>query len=378
MVRDALTSPETYVVYALIQAVAFLMLFRFLDLYEREPLAVVASMAVCGATVAIAGARLANDVVVGALPETIEITFGAAAAAPVEEVTKALVLFVAFVVSRALSARFGWLEFEGVTDGIVYGAAVGLGFAFTEDLRYLVTNPLSGFLDYRERVDLFGATTLGHAAYTAAFGAGLGFATWVRGFWRVAAPAAGLIVAIAMHALHNGLAHGVMAARFGTDAYLRFKQPTPSEPNPHWDPDTLGQAQVAEMSSVQRVANDIVENIDHAFVGLVLIGIALWLAHQRSVIRSELTPEVESGLITSSELDMLGRYWRRSRAYWGMLSRGKIDEWRARRRLDNELVDLAFLKWRIRVLGQAPATEARLAWCRERVIRRRRLELDSA
>ena len=43
---------------------------------------------------------------------------------------------IAFLVSRWAHRRFGLFEFDGVTDGIVYGAAVGIGFAFTEDLYY--------------------------------------------------------------------------------------------------------------------------------------------------------------------------------------------------------------------------------------------------
>jgi RsiW-degrading membrane proteinase PrsW (M82 family) len=370
---DALTSPDTYILFALVQAIAYLLLIRFLDLYEREPLAVVALLALSGATVAIGIARAGNGLVASVLPEKVGVIFGSAIAAPpVEEIAKGTVLLAAFVGSHVVNARFGWLEFEGVTDGIVYGAAVGLGFAFAEDLHYLVQNPLSGFLDYRERVDLFGPTTLGHALYTAVFGAGLGLATWLRrGVRRIAAPLVGLVAAILMHAVHNGLAQLIMISRFGIDDYLRFKQPTPGAENPYWDPTALSAGLTSEMTRVQRIAEDIVENADRVFMALVLIAIALWLVYQRSVIRSELAEEVSSGLIASEELDLLGRYWRRSRYYWRLLRHGRLDEWRAARRLHAELVDLAFLKWRMRKLGGA---QERVERCRARIARLQQAE----
>jgi hypothetical protein len=71
-------------------------------------------------------------------------TFGPAIAALlVEEVAKGFALVIAFCLSWWAARRFGFLEFEELTDGIVYGAAVGLGFAFTEDLlsRYSVAEP---------------------------------------------------------------------------------------------------------------------------------------------------------------------------------------------------------------------------------------------
>lgn len=60
-----------------------------------------------------------------------EIAFGVAISAPLaEETAKGMILVVVFVPSYAAARRFGGLEFSGVTDGIVYGAAVGLGLPF--------------------------------------------------------------------------------------------------------------------------------------------------------------------------------------------------------------------------------------------------------
>ena len=47
--REALSNPGFLVTYALIQSGVFLLLIRFLDLYEREPLSVLAAWGATGA-----------------------------------------------------------------------------------------------------------------------------------------------------------------------------------------------------------------------------------------------------------------------------------------------------------------------------------------
>ena len=88
-----------------------------------------------------------------------------------EELAKGLAVLLLFLVMRN--------EFNGVVDGIVYGAAVGLGFNFMETIGYMtyldsIFGPYAaGFQWYHRQVlDLF----FGHAAYTALIGAGIGIA----------------------------------------------------------------------------------------------------------------------------------------------------------------------------------------------------------
>src|SRR3712207_342702 len=207
---QTLTHPAFLVIFALIQAVVFLLLIRFLDLYEREPLSVLAIMASWGATGAVALSLIGNGIVLGLLPPAVRETFGPAVAAPlVEEAAKGLALVVAFSLSWWAARRFGFLELEGLTDGIVYAAAVGLGFAFTEDLLYLLNvaderGLGAGLSEYASRVDFFGVGQLGHAVYTAAFGAGVRRAPWRRR-WRGHCGLAflWLICSIALHARHK-------------------------------------------------------------------------------------------------------------------------------------------------------------------------------
>jgi RsiW-degrading membrane proteinase PrsW (M82 family) len=73
-------------------------------------------------------------------------------------------------------------------DGVILGALVGLGFTVAENCYYFALAALGGPL---------------HALFTASAGAGLGAARTLRGAARVAAPLAGLVLAVAQHAAWN-------------------------------------------------------------------------------------------------------------------------------------------------------------------------------
>ncbi len=67
-----------------------------------------------------------------ASPE-VGTAFRAAITGPlVEETAKGIALVLVFALSGPIARRFGVRMFNGVTNGIVYGAAVGLGFSFAE------------------------------------------------------------------------------------------------------------------------------------------------------------------------------------------------------------------------------------------------------
>jgi RsiW-degrading membrane proteinase PrsW (M82 family) len=361
---ETLTHPAFLVIFALIQAVVFLLLIRFLDLYEREPLSVLAIMAAWGATGAVALSLVGNGIVLGLLPPEVGETFGPAIAAPlVEEAAKGLALGIAFCLSWWAARRFGFLEFEGLTDGIVYGAAVGLGFAFTEDLLYLlnVANERgleAGLSEYASRVDFFGVGQLGHAVYAAAFGAGLGLATWAQS-WRgwLGFPLLGLVGAMMMHAVHNGLPSLMLAWRYGLDnaSAAMGGRSIPKE-------------LFARMQATAETANAASKVVDYALVAVFIALMVLWLRHQRRVVRDELAAEIRAGLLSHEEWEMMPRYWSRTKEYWRLLGEGKLERWRLLRRIHNELVDLAFLKWRLRraaeVRGQIERRRKRIAYLR--------------
>jgi RsiW-degrading membrane proteinase PrsW (M82 family) len=99
-------------------------------------------------------------------------------------------------------------EFDGPTDGIIYAAMVGLGFAMMENIGYyisaLVRPDIGG-------VSLLGATFVlrgilspfAHPIFTSMTGIGVAYAaTHRRGGWAVGA---GLLAAMTLHGLWNGL-----------------------------------------------------------------------------------------------------------------------------------------------------------------------------
>src|SRR5438309_6913706 len=117
-----------------------------------------------------------------------------------EELAKGLAVLLLFLVMRN--------EFDDVVDGIVYGAAVGLGFNFLESISYM-TNLYSifspeGFGGVAAGIQWYGRQVLGlffgHATYTAYLGAGVGIARLLPSMrMQVMAIVAGFIIAIAGH-----------------------------------------------------------------------------------------------------------------------------------------------------------------------------------
>jgi RsiW-degrading membrane proteinase PrsW (M82 family) len=130
--------------------------------------------------------------------EYISATFGAPV---VEETLKGAVLFWLLWRRRE--------EFDGPTDGIMYAAMVGLGFAMMENIGY--------YIGALVRPEVGGAQLLGttfvfrgllspfsHPAFTSLTGIGVAYAaTHKRGGW---AAVTGLLAAMVLHGLWNGLA----------------------------------------------------------------------------------------------------------------------------------------------------------------------------
>lgn len=339
---DPFAADDLVLSIALLQAIVALLAIRFLDLYEREPIAVVALLFLWGAVVAGLLASAGNAALENQLPRDIEVVYGAAISAPlVEEVAKGLALLIVVVGSRWAYRRFGVFEFDGVTDGIVYGAAVGIGFAFTEDLYYFfrearasgIGDALSVFLDRR---DFLGPAMLRHGIWTATFGAGLGLATWSRS-WRgwVVWPAVGLLAAMVMHAINNGLVPIVLAIKYGfqtTYDYLAVGVP-------------VGLAD--QMDATADSATEALKWISWGYVVLFFAAIAAWLHYQRRVIRAELEPEAKAGLVTADDAALAASFSRRSRREFTQLRARDLEGARSTSALCRSLAELAFAKHRL-------------------------------
>lgn len=180
--------------------VAYLGFIYWLDRYEREPLWLVLSTFAWGAI----GGTCAGCAL-SVFPSAAAIaTFGAdtgmflstVVVAPLaEEFTKALV-FVPLMLSRHI---------DNETDGLIYGAATGLGFAALENLMYFaVSSSAEEFFVIVFLRTFF--TTLVHCISSALIGMALG---WARHRSRTTWPIAllvGYVAAVVCHATWNGLA----------------------------------------------------------------------------------------------------------------------------------------------------------------------------
>lgn len=297
----------------------YVTLVLWLDRYEPEPPWMLAAAFFWGALVAVFFAIIINSLgvaVVAALAgASVGESYGMVVSAPlVEETAKALVLFVLFFWRRD--------EFDGVTDGVVYAAMVGLGFAMTENVKYYgmavaEENALGVFIVR----GIF--SPFAHPLFTGMTGVGLGLAAQtVKGWVKVCAPAAGFALAVVLHAAWNASARLTSAYEDGAYVLLTYfllMVPT--------------------------------------FFGMLLV-IFLSLRREGRVLREHLRPDVLRGLITEADYRYLCSVTGRAGATCRALARGGYAHWRARARFNRAASELAFHRSRvargIRPRGAAP------------------------
>ncbi len=179
----------------------------WLDRFEKEPAKLLLGAFLWGALVATGGAIIWTSVLqlgIGLLiGDGLADIAGTTLLAPVvEEVLKGLAIALIFLIVPH--------EFDSILDGMVYAAITALGFAATENLLYLY---FLGYLEggYGEMFALFLLRVVlggwGHAVYTASIGIGFAIGRLRRGrSSKLIFPLIGLMVAIFLHALHNGMA----------------------------------------------------------------------------------------------------------------------------------------------------------------------------
>jgi RsiW-degrading membrane proteinase PrsW (M82 family) len=167
----------------------------WLDRYEPEPGRYRLAALGWGGIAAVVLSFVAEQLLF-AVPGTDTFVDTAITAPIVEEFAKGLFL-VAIVIFRRT-------QVHGLLDGIVYGALVGIGFAFVEDIAYYLGALTQGELP----LVIFMRGILGpfaHPLFTSATGIGIGIAvTTRRPAVRILAPVLGYLAAVAMHAVWNG------------------------------------------------------------------------------------------------------------------------------------------------------------------------------
>lgn len=310
------------ILFGILQAVIYLLFVRAIDLYEREPLRYVIPVFVWGFAVATTVSLVFNTLFQLTLSSVTSVKtasfFTAVVEAPiVEESSKGFALILIFLIAYLVRRRSGLIEFAGVMDGIVYGAAVGFGFAIAEDLLYGLQYGPETFVVRR----IFGG--FAHASFTSVTGIGIGLIPWVQSrALKVLLPLLGLSGAIMLHATFN-----FTATVFGPVAYLFLF--------------------VVVLAYV------------------VVIIVCLYI--ERRTIRAELRDEVPAGTITSQEYAILPSYFRRKGYYLGLVFTGRLSTWVRAHKLHSAAVDLALAKRLASRSGSAGSMD-RVRMLRQRVL----------
>lgn len=205
------------ILLSFVPALIYASVIYWLDRYEKEPRLLLGGVFLWGAFVSTFGAIIWSLIFQGTFllltqSEAAAEIFGASVVAPVvEETLKGLAVLIVFIAFRR--------EFDSVLDGIVYGGIVGLGFAATENVLYLLSaageDGVGGMVAlWVLRVILGGWN---HAFYTAFTGIGLALSRLSRSrSVRVAGPLLGIAIAMGAHATHNSI--GTLLSDYGLAA----------------------------------------------------------------------------------------------------------------------------------------------------------------
>lgn len=173
---------------------------RMIDRWEPEPKSLVIFALAWGAVAAVGITLLVDLAFALAVGQRNEF-FAAVIQAPViEELAKGAGVLLVFVIGRR--------AFDGPVDGVVYGALIGAGFAFTENIQYFGTSLISGGAGELTLTFILRGlvSPFAHAMFTALTGFAIGLAAR-RGASTAAAVgsgALGLLGAVGLHAYWNG------------------------------------------------------------------------------------------------------------------------------------------------------------------------------
>jgi len=314
---------------ALLPAPVLAGLVLLFDRYEPEPPGLLMLTFGFGATGAVAiGAVLGifgQGMTMAFFGQQVGEFLGTVAIAPVvEEIAKGAAVLVVF---WRLKDRF-----NGVVDGVVYAAMVGLGFHFAEDVLYYSGAFLEGPGAFTSTVlvrGVFSAFT--HPLFTAMFGIGVALAA-EDPRWRPAGPLLGLVGAISLHAIWNAATY-------------------------------LGEGFILVYLGV--------------FIPVLAVVVAVtWIATRREgqVLRTYLNADVSTGLLTDEEVGEVASPRRRHAMVRFAAQQGGVPAREARKAFHQAAAQLAFYRYRRRL--NPPDPEVELGWVR--AIARYKRWVDSA
>jgi RsiW-degrading membrane proteinase PrsW (M82 family) len=297
-----------------------LLVVRRMDRNEKEPWRLVLVAAAWGAIVATSLVIWGESIWEATAQRSLVPGPGLDAstafmAGVLEELAKGSAVVLLFLVMRN--------DFDDVVDGIVYGAAVGLGFNFMESITYMtnlyaifqpegIGGYAAGFQWYaRQVLGLF----FGHATYTAFIGAGIGVARQLpsirqKGF----VIASGFLVAIAAH--------------FSWDAWLTFFPI---------------QGTVFGLVEIHLRTLIMTGPFTAAIIALLLFGIRFEGQNLLDQLRKEAADGL--GAILPDEVSVLASPWQRLKQRLRALNHGGLRAYLKVARLQSAQLDLAMERW---------------------------------
>lgn len=250
------------VLFSAIAAIVPMSLYLFLiwkfDRYDREPFKFLLVNYLWGALGAIVLSLIGSLIITALLSiiikDSVQLNrFGSIIVAPiVEETTKGFFLLIT-VASR---------KFDNITDGIVYGGAIGLGFGMTENFFYFISfsQSVPSWIMLVIVRSLFSGVM--HCVSTATLGAFFGYAKFKPMLQRFVFGMIGLLIAMTIHAIWN------FSLNFEEIAPLGFL---------------------------------------FLFISIIIfiITFSLSIKSERKIIRDELKEEADTGLIPQLHLEIL-------------------------------------------------------------------------
>jgi RsiW-degrading membrane proteinase PrsW (M82 family) len=316
---------------ALIPTTFYVLFVWWLDRYEKEPLWLLALAFLWGAIPAATLSvllELVIDIPIAALGgESLAATLASVSvSAPlVEESAKGIALIGLVLAFRR--------ELDNVLDGIIYGAMIGFGFAFSENLIAFFIPILSeeglgaGLTNIFLRTVVFG---FNHAFWTGITGAAVGYARLSRDWGRrLLVPMGGWALAVLLHGTHNA-AVTLVEQTYGLSFILSVLM--------NW-----------------------------GGVLLLLIVAYLVLRKERQWIERGLIEEVRQGALTPQEYELLRSAGQRLRRRWLARGRGGRVAYRAVGRYYQCATELAFKKQHLRTLGDEGGNLAEIQRLRQQL-----------
>lgn len=311
------------IIAGVLPTVAYVLLIWWIDRYEKEPIKLLVAAFLWGAVPAILASVLIEvmlDVPLGALSGDWHGFLSASLVAPpIEEAFKGAALLGVYSLARQ--------EFDGVLDGIIYGSIIGFGFAMTENIFYFWSAQEGNDVLHWATV-VFGralAFGLNHAMFTSFTGIGLGLARYVRSpLRRWATILLSLTAATVAHMLHNAFASSGLCL----------------------------------VSFV----------LDWAGVLVILVVIVLTWRRERMWLTTQLAAEVEAGVLTQAQYDVIVSRRRRIIREWRALGSSGVRRARLWGKLTSAATELAFKKHQRAAVNDGAAHDSAIAALRHRIL----------